>query len=221
LGQLSDPSALSLVRRTFYPRSGQPSTFDVLLLRRWQPGTFYPQVIKDVSDLMLGCGRDGRNHFPGCRLVLDATGVGRPVCDLFREIPGLRERVVAITITGGQAASYDGPSASYHVGKVELVAALQALQGQGRFRIAADVPDAKELAKELGTFSSKLTPTGQLTYEHWRTTDKDDLVLAVVLPLWYGRTALCVGRDYFDDPQLSEGYKTPTKVDEHHKWVEM
>jgi hypothetical protein len=203
LGQLSDPTAAALVERTIYPRTRQPSRFDVTLLRRFEPGTLYPAIVREVSELLLKPGADGALHFPGMKVVADATGVGKPVVDMLREAMGYG-RVVAITITGGSGHSFDASSASYHVGKVELVGALQALQGQERFRIAANVREAKEVAKELGTFSSKLTPTGQLTYESWRTTDKDDLVLSIALPLWYGRWAPCSGVSMLD-PQLVPG----------------
>ena len=222
LGQLQDYTAAALIRRTVFPRSGRLPIFDVLQLRRWELGVAYPAIVRDVSDLLTQPGTDGQLHFPGARLVVDATGVGKPILDLFRELPGLHERTVGITITGGAGSSFNASSGTFHVAKTELVGALQALRGQDRFRIAANVKEAAAVARELGTFSSKLTPSGALTFEAWRSGDKDDLVLAIVLPLWLARfyPPARVHQGEGMDKPLTPGRPDPTGPDDGDKWLE-
>jgi hypothetical protein len=49
------------------------------------------------------------------------------------------------------------------------------------------VPEGESLVKELRTFNSKLSPSGDLMYAHPRSRDHDDLVLAVTIGLWFAQ----------------------------------
>src|SRR5262245_12490961 len=86
LGQVADYSALvvlqqSLVVEPVPPvRAGSPrptNRYDVVHLHRWPLGTSYPTIVADVGKLL---GMPAL-HSPGTwpRLVIDGTGVGRPV----------------------------------------------------------------------------------------------------------------------------------------------
>ncbi len=113
-------------------------------------------------------------------LVVDQTGVGRPVVDLFRQA---RLRLIPVTITGGekQSRGEDG----YHVPKRNLVSALQIAFQAGKLRIAKDLVEAETLVKELLNFRAKINSSGRDTYEAWREGMHDDLVLAVSLACWW------------------------------------
>jgi hypothetical protein len=67
---------------------------------------------------------------------------------------------------------------------------LQVLLGNGRLHVSPALAEAKTLVRELGSFSVKLTPAGNESFEAWREADKDDLVLAVALASWCAET-LC------------------------------
>src|SRR5215204_22671 len=113
-------------------------------------------------------------------LLVDATGVGRPVVDLFKE-RGLRYK--AITITGGTKVT--SVAGGYGVPKRDLVGALEVPFHSGRLKVAAGLYLWETLRKELQTFRRKLSiTTGMDTYEHWRESDHDDLVLAAALACW-------------------------------------
>jgi hypothetical protein len=220
LGQRNDWSAGSLVQRTVYPKTRQPPTFEVTRLRRWPLDTPFIQIVRDTLAL-LRPGPDGRYPLPGVRLVVDATGVGKPVVELLREPLGSLERfevVKPIIITGGSGHRFDADRGVFSVAKVELVGALLALEGTGRLKIATDVPEAKTVAAELATFSSKLTPAGDLTYEALRARDHDDLVLSVVLPLWYAMqpsaTFRGVEQSGFAPVVSTEGWRNPAIADD-------
>lgn len=116
-------------------------------------------------------------------VVLDMTGVGRPVADM------LRDRGVAmlypVTITGGDKVTNDGEE--YRVPKRDLVSTMQVLMQNRRLRIASTIPLRETLVTELSNFKVKINEsTGHDTYEHWRDSDHDDLVLAVALACWFG-----------------------------------
>jgi hypothetical protein len=72
LGRSMDPTALAVVERT-----GEYPTWQhgVRLLRRWPLGAKYPEIVRDVGAMV------GSPPLKGCRLVVDYSGVGRPVVD--------------------------------------------------------------------------------------------------------------------------------------------
>jgi hypothetical protein len=191
LGQSQDFSALCVVERTKQPAA--EATYAVRHLQRWALGTAYTQIAADVADLA--------THSPlGCpRLAVDQTGVGRPCVEMVRAAirdkagDGPRPHLVPILITTGNAVtSADG---GWHVAKVQLVSTLQVLLSSGRLRIAADLPDAPALVKELKAFKAKVTAANNLTFEAWRERDHDDLVLAVALAVWLAENT---GRGRFE-----------------------
>jgi hypothetical protein len=56
----------------------------------------------------------------------------------------------------------------------------------GRLKVAAGLPEAETLKKELLNFRVKIDPkTAHDSYEHWREGDHDDLVLAVSMACWF------------------------------------
>lgn len=74
------------------------------------------------------------------------------------------------------------------VPKVELINALQlALQNELiEFAQGLDPECVKQLIHEFETFKEKATRlTGQKTYESWRESDHDDLVLSLAINVWW------------------------------------
>jgi hypothetical protein len=123
---------------------------------------------------------EGASGESAAELIVDATGVGRAVTDLFRE-RGLRFR--AVTITGGDKPSRDGTE--HRVPKRDLIAALEVPFHTGELKIAAELRLWPTLREELINFRRKINlRTAHDSYEHWRESDHDDLVLAAALAAW-------------------------------------
>lgn len=191
LGQVSDYTALSVVEATdpvyddLFPR---PSQYAVRYLQRWPLGTPYTTIVKNVASLL-----DRPPLLQGCALVLDNTGVGRAVSDLFRQSLSDHSRrvnlpkLVPVTITAGFHATKQ--KGGWHVPKKDLAGVLSVLMSQRRFTIA-NLPDRNTLLRELRTFKVKVsTTTGNESFEHWRQKDHDDILFAVALPCWYAERA--------------------------------
>ena len=69
--------------------------------------------------------------------------------------------------------------------KRDLVGALEVPFHSGRLKVAAGLDLWGTLRTELQTFRRKVSlTTGMDTYEHWRESDHDDLVLAAALACW-------------------------------------
>lgn len=86
-----------------------------------------------------------------------------------------------VVITGGRKIS--GNRARWSVSKGELVSKLQALLHSGDLRIAASLPDAAVLARELLDFCVRFTEAGNTTF-NTREGAHDDLVLALALAVF-------------------------------------
>jgi hypothetical protein len=147
------------------------SLFQVGHLERLPLGTTYPAIVAHVSRLLA--------RLPGgTELVIDYTGVGRPVFDLFMH-SGISP--VGVLITAGTAEAHDGIICS--VPKLVLVSRLQALLHEGRLKILKDLPEAETLVRELQDFRVEYTAAGHLTFNA-RSGKHDDLVLALAIAAW-------------------------------------
>ncbi len=113
-------------------------------------------------------------------LIVDQTGVGRPVVDMFRRA-GLRPIGCTITAGASEARSPDDFN-DWRVAKLLLVSRLQAVLHEQVLNIA-DVPDARTLAQELQDFRGIFSETGYARFGA-REGAHDDLVLAVAIGTW-------------------------------------
>jgi hypothetical protein len=151
--------------------------YAVRRLRRWPLGTTYHTIADDLKAQFAAA------PLKGCTLLVDVTGVGAAVYEIFRKA-GIKAVLRPVLITAGHQVT---PKAGgWHVPKRELAGALVAAFQARRVGIAAGLPEAEVLAKELANFRVKVTPAGNETFEALREGDKDDLVLAVAMAVWYG-----------------------------------
>ncbi len=200
LGQVQDYAALALLQAEEVPdesapppREGRPDDrplvrrYSARHLHRWQLGTKYGQIVKDVEALLTDPPQPAAPHGPlvlaGCDLVIDQTGVGAAVVERFEEA-GLPCTIRPALITAGHQESFaDG---HWNVPKKHLVGVLQVLLQGRRLLVGKGLPLAETLAKELTTFKVKVSvQTGNESFEAWRERDHDDLVLAVALAAWW------------------------------------
>jgi hypothetical protein len=172
VGQLRDPTALAAVRLV---QSSPEALFRCGHLERMPLNTLYPDIVAHVGSVLRTAPFRGNSE-----LVLDATGVGRGVIDMFKQ-EGIRP--ICVTITGGNAESYVKDSGEHHVAKIILVTRLQQLLQSGRLEIQADLPTAKILETELQDFRADYTDSGLLKFNA-REGQHDDLVLALAIAIW-------------------------------------
>ena len=197
LGRMSDWTAFAVIEETF-ARSAKPDVSDLMaghegtvtMERVWKlrhldrppVGTPYDIIIAQVKGLVESPQLKGKVD-----LIVDATGVGRPVIDIMTAV-GLSP--IPITITGGSQVTTENDSygniTGYHVPKHDLVGALQAWYAMHRLKMAQRLPLVSVLEKELGNFVPKITEARNVTYEALREGDHDDLVLAAALAVWWG-----------------------------------
>jgi hypothetical protein len=192
LGQSNDPSAIAVLEYTEayqdpYAYKRAPDRFDVRHLERLPLGCH----IQRLPDMCERCCRGRRCVQPtafrvasegSATLVIDETGVGRAVGDIF-EHAGLEP--VRVTITGGNEVTQPLRD-HWHVSKTTLVSTVDALLHTGELRFAADLVEASAMRDELLDFRRHLSAAGRATYEA-RSGKHDDLVLAVAIACWWLR----------------------------------
>jgi hypothetical protein len=171
LGQSNDSTAIAAVRRI--DRYPDKPVFQVVGLRRLALGTPYPAIVVQVMDTLARPQLRGK-----AELVIDMTGVGRPVFDMFQ---GYGVSPIGVTITAGDATTRDG--SVYRVPKIALVSRLQALLHDQRLHIHSDIPDALALVGELQNFRAEYSESGYIRFNA-RSGKHDDLVLALAIALW-------------------------------------
>jgi hypothetical protein len=183
LGQANDFTALAIAQRVM-PQlaAGHPDDWGSMLIPHYQVraldrvplNTPYPTIARTVATMFR------RPPFSSTgTLVVDATGVGRPVVDSLRQA-GLAP--VAVTITGGSEVS--GHRRAYRVPKNDLISNLILLFQQRRIRIAASLHHAETLLRELEAMRMRITASGNDQYGAYGEGEHDDLVLALALALW-------------------------------------
>lgn len=198
LGQAADYSALAVVEELIYcPEAGGWVSWSTLtpmqrsdyragfgarwraqtrenpplwlrMVHRYALRTSYPSIVLDVA----------RRLNRATQLVVDGTGVGAAVVDMFRYSAALPCDLYPVIITGGVKQDRN------HVPKRDLIGAVQAVLQTGQLHIAEGTTEAKTFLNEMQTYAVKLTDTGHDTYNARGDSEHDDLVLAVALAVW-------------------------------------
>jgi hypothetical protein len=212
LGKLTDPTALTIMARSLAidPLTGTPQKstrgdyiyrWECRALKRYKLGTEYLAIVADVLRI---CNR--RELHPGVRLVLDSTGVGVAVTEMFtRALVAFPDvECHTISITAGEGFSSVSTlvrgnfiaRGQWRVSKIQLIAAIREVLETRRFKVSIDPASGKPLegsevlVKELTNFRERITESANMTYEA-RQGQHDDLVLATCLPIWLGSQRFC------------------------------
>ena len=226
LGQVSEPTAIAIIqsdtleylrtekiyepewityRSVYRGKDGKETTEHPLItyalrhVERMSPGTSYPAIVERVKQIL--------KDLPSPELVIDVTGVGTPVTDLF-DRAGLSS--TRVQVIAGEEVGKDGSVSK--VPKRELVSTAQILLQTNRLRIAKGLRLSKLLVRELATFKMKVSLKEEMP-TLWREGAADDLVLALSIALWRAEQSgggiawgCSVGRSMFgDDEGMSWG----------------
>jgi hypothetical protein len=181
LGQSQDYTAITLLE---YHQDYNVGThqyeleYKVSHIERCPLNTEYPLIVEKIVRLF-----DEPRLKQYGKLLVDETGVGRPVVDMMTA-QGLYP--IPITITSG--AGVTETDQGFHVPKKELITSLLILFQSGQLKIIKSLPFTDTLVVELENFRAKISlRTGNETFGAWRERDHDDLVLALSMCTWQAR----------------------------------
>jgi hypothetical protein len=177
---------VEVVEEGYVGGTKRPPYMHLRHLERYPLRTPYPEIADSVAELVNDESLSRHttdsmlrrvSHRP--ELVIDQTGVGAPVADLLKA-RGLDFR--SVTITGGERV-HGGRNA--RVPKRDLVSALEVSLQTSNLLVAQGLKLWPTLREEMLNFRRKIDlRTAHDSYEHWRESDHDDLVLAVCLACW-------------------------------------
>lgn len=182
LGQAFDYTAISIIERVIKGRGalGPDGRGERMLylrhIERPVRGTEYPGIVDRLVEIYRSEPLAGFEK----AVVIDFTGLGRPVYDLMKKA-GFRSSLNAISITGGNDPSYS--NGHHNVPKRDLVVNLQVLLQNNQIRIAKGLKEANALIEELANFQTKISDSGKDTY-NGRSGVHDDIVLSVAMGAW-------------------------------------
>ena len=206
LGQANDFSSLTVVCR-------QGSAVHVPFAARTRYRA-YPEIVESVAAIL--SRPPLANDYT---LVLDGTGVGRPVLDLFRQAGILP---ISVTITG--AGKVSGSLRALRVPKRDLLSSVLVTLQQERLKIAESLPLTPVLVDELTAMRLRLSHSGHDSYEPNRANSHDDLVISLAMALWWAEKA--AGRGVQAEPVAPQpeperpgAVRRPVAWPEFERWV--
>src|SRR5262245_3871221 len=156
------------------------SRIEVRYLKRLALGLSYPTIIEHVIELMGRAPLCGAENQRPAELVIDETGPGRPVGDIFVQ-SGLKP--IRVSIMPGNEVTPQGNN-RWHVAKSILISNVDALLNTGELKFSAGLTEADAMKAELQDFRRKLSETGKATYGAI-AGKHDDLVVAVAIAAWW------------------------------------
>jgi hypothetical protein len=174
LGQQNDYSVLAI---TNIIRSGSSNiTYEIPYIKKYLIRSSYVFIVKDVAEIL----KDKR--LKHCDLIIDYTGVGHPVADLFVS-NGISP--ICANITSGLRVSWPSPR-TVNVPKVNLVSALQVVFQNMALKISSGIKIIDDVEKEFISFRAKMSKSGHSKFEAHGGTH-DDIVMSIALGIWYGK----------------------------------
>lgn len=199
LGQSNDYTSILVIQ----PNGAPEPVYNLGHIERVPLHTRYPAIVEHVGKLVSALRRPRSEHIenefsaargeyyrstpivPDVTVVVDYTGVGRPVADMMVDAKFDCD-LVLVTITGGDTVTI-GDGGERRVPKRDLASVIQRVLQEGRLIIPANHPMAQTLATELTGFRVKINLRGHDSYgagDDWRSAPHDDLVLGLALACW-------------------------------------
>lgn len=165
--------------------------FQCTELKRFPAGMPFTEIAEQVDKI--------RHHIKlkdSC-LVMDITGVGDPIAQLFRKFDP-----ICLTFTGGYGIQQLGGS-SFRIPLQDILASLRIAFETRRIKFAPGMELYDDMLLELESIEEGRTPSaGKGEQVLWRERPHDDLTFSIASVLWF------TARDY-RIPYIDENGKLP------------
>ena len=195
LGQRHDPAAIAILQRTVEPTGpfnhvtwelGRELHFRLCHTERIALGTPYIEIVARIRQLLekLSAQLPGIHSYAGTvplrTLVVDASGVGRPVVELIRksgtgwtsaQVKRTHVTIAPITITASGEPRFEASGEEF-VSRRDLITNLRILFEKRLLKISARIHDRQALLKEFVQLQDR------------SGSNHDDLVMATALACW-------------------------------------
>ena len=147
--------------------------FQVGTIKRLPLGTDYNNAVQVVLGLARRCA-------PGTEIVIDGTGIGKAIADMFKH-----QGVVpwCVTATAGVAQTIDHGQRTANVPKIMLISRMQSLLFGGQLKVNADLAEAQAFLEELRDFRVEYSASGQMSYAA-KSGKHDDIIASCAVAVW-------------------------------------
>ena len=213
-----DWTAVSVVEAGDFDQNDKP-IFKLRWLDRWHDLTS-PETVKKILQMALRSPQMALRPplFGNAELMVDARGLGWPICDeLARLGLGVR-RVMTTSGTEESTKTTDRGTTSYNVPKDRLVAAAVIPYQDGRLLISPRISYRDVLEAEIEVFGRKFGRKPGYEKFEARASEHDDLVMSVCFACWgAGRLA---GSGSWVDETLAFAYGSydPEGYEDRHDY---
>jgi len=179
LGQQNDYSVLTIVNLTLAKDHMSKVLYSVPFIKRYPLKTNYSYIVDDIFLLTTKF-----EVLTDAMLVVDNTGVGRPVVDMFRERGA---KPLAITITGGSKTNWVS-KVEANVPKRDIVSCLQIVLQNKRLKIAKDLLLIPKLVDEFLAFKLRIVDSASNIKSIMEGSYgiNDDIVMSIGIAIWTG-----------------------------------
>ena len=184
LGVGIQPTALAVVEQIIDSGGNwlvKTRALELRHLERLPAQTSYPDTVERVATLLSSAEIDEGEAYGEAGVVLDTTGSGRAILELFKRAA---ITPVVVTIVGGGLREEEVEFNDWRLPKVELVGALRVAYETERLRMAKSLELVPDLLNELREFKMRPPRIDPNDPESWRENEFDDLIFAVGLATW-------------------------------------
>jgi hypothetical protein len=185
LGTGIEPTAIAITEQEMTRASGFRAETKALRLRhleRLPANESLPVTVQRIVTLLASPDIEEAENCGGAEVVLDVTGSGRAIVELFQ-----RESIkpVVVNVTGSSEAAVEVEHKAWRLPKAELVGHLRIAYEADRLRMAKGLELVPKLLDELNAFKMRAPRLDLNDPESWRDTEQSDLVLAVAVGTWW------------------------------------
>lgn len=181
LGRKRDPSTLAIIEVQY---TGNGRVYVVSYLKRFRLSMYYTDIaaklVKTDDSLKSIAAEKGKEAI--ITYILDATGLGAPICELVEKALPSAD-VKRVYITGGIntiKADYN----EYHVPKGQLISGLMAAFDSKSIYMTRRSKEIDQIKNELAKFQIHITEAGRDVFDDRGKGHHSDLVIALALAVW-------------------------------------
>jgi phage FluMu gp28-like protein len=182
LGRKRDPSTLAIIE-VQYINGGR--TYVVSYLKRFTLSMLYTDIatklVKTNESLKRIASDKGKEAI--ISYVLDATGLGAPICELVEKALPLAD-VKRVYITGGINTTEGSEYNEYRVPKGQLISGLMAAFDSKSIYMTNRSKEIDQIVTELAEFEIHISDSGRDTFDDRGKGHHSDLVVALALAVW-------------------------------------
>jgi len=183
LGRKRDPSTLAIIETQY---TGSDRIYVVPYLKRFRLSMLYTDIAsklvktdESLKRIAAKRGKQASNTF-----ILDATGLGAPICELVEKKLGPLADVKRVYLTGGINTTVGSEYNEYHVPKGQLISGLMAAFDSKSIYMTRRSKEIDQIVTELAEFQIHITDQGRDHFDDRGKGHHSDLVIALALAVW-------------------------------------